>query len=211
MLTIAYASLAFQAPMLSARAPSSSSVRMGFQAETTADIKADSGVSAPFGFFDPVGFSTGEPILQENNVDAYNYIKEVELKHGRVAMLAALGFVVGEHFHPLFGGNIDVPSAFAFQQTPLQIFWPVVIFAIGGFESITSVPAFDVPVDRPWTLKNEHVPGGTLGFLGGNNFAASDPSGFKKMQTKELNNGRLAMMAIAGMVTQELVTGTKLF
>ena len=31
------------------------------------------------------------------------------------------------------------------------------------------------------------------------------------MQTKELNNGRLAMIAIAGMVTQEVVTGNKLF
>ena len=31
------------------------------------------------------------------------------------------------------------------------------------------------------------------------------------MQTKELNNGRLAMIAIAGMVVQEGITGGKLF
>ena len=31
------------------------------------------------------------------------------------------------------------------------------------------------------------------------------------MQTKELNNGRLAMIAVAGMVGQELATGGKLF
>ena len=30
-------------------------------------------------------------------------------------------------------------------------------------------------------------------------------------QTKEINNGRLAMIAIAGMVGQELSTGSKLF
>ncbi|CBJ27800.1 Light harvesting complex protein [Ectocarpus siliculosus] len=29
----------------------------------------------------------------------------------------------------------------------------------------------------------------------------------KKMQTKELNNGRLAMIGIAGMLVQELVNG----
>ena len=33
---------------------------------------------------------------------------------------------------------------------------------------------------------------------------------FFEMQTKELNNGRLAMIAIAGMVGQELATGAKL-
>ena len=31
------------------------------------------------------------------------------------------------------------------------------------------------------------------------------------MHTKELNNGRLAMIAIAGMVVQEGITGAKLF
>jgi hypothetical protein len=30
------------------------------------------------------------------------------------------------------------------------------------------------------------------------------------MQDKEINNGRLAMIAIAGMVVQELVSGSKL-
>jgi hypothetical protein len=32
-----------------------------------------------------------------------------------------------------------------------------------------------------------------------------------EMQTKELCNGRLAMIAIAGMVAQGLVTGAKIF
>ena len=31
------------------------------------------------------------------------------------------------------------------------------------------------------------------------------------MQTKELNNGRLSMIGVAGMVAQELVSGEKLF
>ena len=45
-------------------------------------------------------------------------------------MLAALGYPLAEVFHPLFGGNIDTPSFIAFQQTPLQTFWPAVVFAI---------------------------------------------------------------------------------
>ena len=39
----------------------------------------------------------------------------------------------------------------------------------------------------------------------------TDQAEYKIMQTKELNNGRLAMIAIAGMVVQEGITGAKLF
>ena len=39
----------------------------------------------------------------------------------------------------------------------------------------------------------------------------TDPAGRVEMQTKELNNGRVAMIAVAGMVAQELATGAKLF
>merc|ERR1719158_217927 len=68
------------------------------------------GVIAPFpDVFDPLGFATD---CSEGKLLFY---REVELKHGRVGMLAALGFLVGENFHPLFGGNIDVPSYVAFQ------------------------------------------------------------------------------------------------
>jgi len=39
----------------------------------------------------------------------------------------------------------------------------------------------------------------------------TDAAELKEMQTKELNNGRLAMIAAAGMIAQELATGNKLF
>jgi len=38
-----------------------------------------------------------------------------------------------------------------------------------------------------------------------------DPAEFKKLQTKELSNGRLAMLATAGMLAQEMATGKQLF
>merc|ERR1719506_2412552 len=79
-----------------------------FNGETYA--KSLPGVTAPLGFFDPMGFCSAEDIT-EGKIKFY---REVELKHGRVGMLAALGFLVGENFHPLFGGDIDVPAYLAF-------------------------------------------------------------------------------------------------
>ena len=38
-----------------------------------------------------------------------------------------------------------------------------------------------------------------------------DVAGLEAMQAKEINNGRLAMIAMAGMVVQEGVSGGKLF
>merc|ERR1711948_73893 len=51
------------------------------------------GITAPLGFFDPAGFS------KNGNIAVY---RNAELKHGRVCMLATLGMVVSEKFHPFF-------------------------------------------------------------------------------------------------------------
>jgi hypothetical protein len=177
--------------------------------------KALPGVTEPLGFWDPLGFCSDEK-LTEGKLKFY---RECELKHGRVGMLAALGFVVGENFHPLFGGDIDVPSYLAFQQTPLETFWPLVVFAI-AIPEIYSVFTFETvgandsrgkptPQGQPWAIRADHELG-NIGFdpLG---LKPTDPAELKEMQTKELNNGRLAMIAAAGMIVQELATGSKLF
>merc|ERR1719238_2644166 len=100
--------------------------------------KALPGVTEPLGFWDPLGFCEDEK-LTEGKLKFY---RECELKHGRLGMLAALGFVVGENFHPLFGGDIDTPSYLAFQQTPLETFWPIVVLAI-AIPEIFSVLKFE--------------------------------------------------------------------
>ena len=185
------------------------------------DVKVLAGVTAPLGFWDPAGFSEG---TEKGRVLFY---REVELKHGRVAMLASIGFIVAEQFHPLFGGDIDVPSYIAFQETPLQTFWGAVLFVIALLE-LDSIASFESPLSvgglwslisnegeltvepAPFEIKAERIPG-DLDF---------DPLGLRPergtaellaMQNRELNHGRLAMIGITGMVVQELVTHEKLF
>jgi len=167
------------------------------------DVKDLPGVTEPLGFFDPVGFT------EDKSEGKIRFYREVELKHGRLGMLAALGFLVGENFHPLFGGNIDDPAYLAFQQTPLQTFWPAVVTAIAILE-VFSVFTFNSPAGgEPWSIRSDHVPG-DLGF-DPMNLKPTDAEELKTMQTKELNNGRLAMLAAAGMIAQEFATGQKLF
>jgi len=137
--------------------------------DVLAKAKSLPGVTAPFGFFDPLGFCSD---CSDGKLCFY---REVEVKHGRVAMLASLGFLVGEHFHPLFGGNIDVASYIAFQQTPLQQFWPAVVAAIAIPELLSTSTFRDITVFNWWTVKPDRD-GGDLGF---------DPLGLKPKDPKK--------------------------
>ena len=217
-------------------------------------VRAMPGITAPFGFFDPLGFTNGcgtalerrharnsharaavriatltracirnashallrtrnfllaAPRARSASEGRVKFYREVELKHGRVAMLAALGFVVGEHFHPLWGGNVDVPSYIAWQETPLQDWMPLVGLVIMIHE-LTSVFTFNSPFGGEiFSIRSDYA-SGDLGWdpLG---LKPTDAAALKEMQTKEINNGRLAMIAVAGMIGQELAQGSKLF
>jgi hypothetical protein len=172
------------------------------------DVKDLAGVSAPFGFFDPLGFSKGK---SEGKIRFY---RESELKHGRVAMLASIGFLVHEQFHPMFGGRIDVPSFRAVQEINPDLVWRAGF--IMGLAEIVSIFTFNSPFpgatpygNELWTIRSDYEPG-DFGFdplL----YKPKEPENYKNRCTQELNNGRLAMLAWVGMVVQELVTQEKLF
>ena len=49
--------------------------------------------------WDPAGFLEGKSELEVNRY------RECEITHGRVGMLASLGFLVQEKFHPLFSAD----------------------------------------------------------------------------------------------------------
>jgi hypothetical protein len=72
------------------------------------------GAIAPTGYFDPLSLSrykSGNSIagmsstlsLSTSIESELKKWREAELKHGRVAMLATIGFLIQESFHPLFG------------------------------------------------------------------------------------------------------------
>ena len=168
----------------------------------------------PVGFFDPLNLSAGRP------AGTIKLWRESELKHGRLAMIAALGFFIGETYEdlPFFNGQISGPAIYQFQMMDdiNGHFWEVVLFIIaliegqnilGGWENYKETAERGTTVTAE--LKADYV-NGDLGFdpLG---LKPADADAFDLMRTKELQNGRLAMLGIAGMVAQELVSGQKLF
>lgn len=171
---------------------------------TAYTTKPVAGVLAPLGFFDPLKFSS------KVSEGRFKFYQEAEIKHGRVAMLASIGFPVAEQYHPLWGGNNDAPSYISFQSSPLQTFWFDVLLLIAVFE-VFSVFAFNNPFEgyEPWTIKDKHEPG-NFNFDPLNLKPIGDEK-YQNMKSKEINNGRVAMGAITIMVLQELFTGSKLF
>lgn len=94
----------------------------------------------PTGYFDPLRLSAGK------SEDTMKKWREAELKHGRVCMLASLGILVQESFHPMFGGNIVGPAINHFQQVQALYppFWYLILGSISIAEcwTITKVIVF---------------------------------------------------------------------
>merc|ERR1719160_360714 len=142
------------------------------------------------GFFgpdwDPAGF-----LDNKDKLEVYR-LREAEFTHGRVGMLASLGFIVQEKFHPLFSGA-GGPAIDQMPQLPVWL-WAVMITGIGAAESKR--------IAVGWA----EVDPGDIGFdpLG---LKPTDPAEFRVMQEKELSHCRLAMVAAAGFIAQEAVSG----
>merc|ERR1740138_1072874 len=158
------------------------------------------GAIAPAGEFDPLGFSSDVDELEMMR------LREAELTHGRVGMLASAGFLVQESFHPLFTAD-GGPAIEQIPKLPPAL-WFGMTLGIAICESLRIQKGWANPYEAPskiQTLKPDYYPG-DLGFdpLG---LKPDDPAEFRTMQEKELSHGRLAMLAAAGFMAQEAVTG----
>mmetsp|Transcript_32151 Transcript_32151/g.30647 ORF Transcript_32151/g.30647 Transcript_32151/m.30647 type:complete len:232 (+) Transcript_32151:57-752(+) len=167
------------------------------------------GATAPLGYFDPMGLSEGK---SKQEIKKY---REAELKHGRLAMVAFLGILVGENWNPLFEQQISGPAIYQFQEADAlnTYLWVFVLFGVAlveginiskGWESFEETAVRDSK-STVAELKENYV-NGDLGFdpLG---LRPTGQAEFDLIRTKEINNGRLAMIAVAGIIAQELVNG----
>ena len=137
--------------------------------------------------------------------------REAELAHGRVSMVAALGFLVQENFHPIFpdiGGPAARQLDAVLKTENGEGIMATLLFGVMLTEIARARIGWMPPSEGMQTLREDYTPG-DLGFdpLG---MGPKTDAEMLSMKNKELNNGRLAMIAMAGICAEEVMTGTEL-
>ena len=145
---------------------------------------------APVGYFDPLKIAT-----KENT----QYLREAELQHGRIAMLASVLIPGFEMMKPDTLGINTLSNMGLDSQLP---FW----YSLAVLEFYRMYTGWNSPFygdnRKPFSLSKDYQPGNLLRLN-------PDKVTQRKYNT-ELSNGRLAMLAAAHMIGSELATGETL-
>merc|ERR1719156_160215 len=158
-------------------------------------FESELGVQEPVGFWDPAGFTA------DGSVENFQRRRQTELKHGRVAMLATMGYITPEitgkipgYLSPSAGLKFeDIPNGLAAISKVPTVGWAQIAAYFGfcefsgGFEDYKS----GTPGDYGWKV-----------------LTSDDPAEKTKKLSAEIANGRLAMVAIIGMFFQDGLTGS---
>lgn len=130
-MKLSIATIALACTGAAAFAPSAKSIRKTSLAVASFEAPEElPGVLAPVGFFDPLGFA------EKADANTMKRYREAELAHGRVSMLAVVGFLVGEYVEGssfLFDSQITGPAISHLAQVPVG-FWVMLTIGIGAAE-----------------------------------------------------------------------------
>jgi len=163
--------------------------------------------------FDPCG-------LVGSNTDLYAY-REAEIKHARLAMLAAAGWPLAEKWDDGLANLLGWPSIIEENagRNPSvlngglglvsPVYWVGVLAFAAGIEAFSEFKKARAKADdSAWMVTGSFVPG-DIGFdpLGLYTTFGTSDSAKMVMETAEIKNGRLAMCAVVAYLVQEFVSG----
>jgi len=205
-------------------APSTSSPNTALAAGQ-ADLEAIAAKANPkVGFYDPMGLAEKD-FWGKGNEATISFLRQSEIKHGRIAMFAFVGYIVQSNFvfpwaqtlagapHP----SADLVPEAQWDAVPLGAKWQIfaVISALELWDECGGGGAMPHYMNGrqpgkypPFTLFRDNV-----------HFVLDlyDPFGFNKNMSEEtkerrliceLNNGRLAMIGIFGFLAADKVEGS---
>jgi len=160
------------------------------------DATKEIGALTPLGFFDPLKLCTYDPANCPD--DEFAQLRYTELKHGRCAMLAVVGYLTTAA-GVRFPGAEDIPGGIgALSAIPgmvwLQMAATVVLMETANGRMAQIGKDFTGTAEFPGDFRN--------GFIDFGWDKQSDAWKTNK-RTIELNNGRAAQMGIFGLVTHE--------
>ena len=162
--------------------------------------------------FDPLGiakldvFSSGD----DDYLRVKNY-RDAELRHGRLAMLAAAAWPIQELVHPWLNRALEAPDLLTEDGRSPSVLngglgngpIPLVLAFTALSAGLLDLKAIDIKEAKGY---ENWVPG-DYGYDPLNLLKGASPVAVKNMQAKEINNGRLAMVAVLAYVVQEATTG----
>jgi hypothetical protein len=166
------------------------------QAASTTSLKSfenELGAQDPLGFFDPLG------MVADGDQEKFDRLRYVEIKHGRISMLAVVGYLVAEAGVRL-PGNVDY-SGLTFADVPNGFAAFNTISGAGIGQVVAFIGALELAVMKDITggefvgdFRNDAID------YGWDTFDADT-----KMQKRaiELNQGRAAMMGILALMVHE--------
>jgi len=172
--------------------------------ETKADLQALAAKANPaIKFFDPLNLAEAE-FWGTSNEATIGFLRESEVKHGRIAMLAVTGYLV-TYAGVRFPGAEDIPSGFAALDALPGMVWAQMIATWAMMEA-----ANQDQYAAPWGMNQNSLGESPAEFKGDFRNGALD-FGWDKLsaETKlrkraiELNNGRAAQMGILALMVHE--------
>ena len=163
-------------------------------------LEGMAGSTKPLEKFDPLG-------LANVGSDAtFAWFQASELKHSRCAMVAATGFLIqaaGIHFPGMLSKDISFESLSS--MNPVDQ-WAAVPDA-GKWQIIGTILVAEIATEAQGThyMKGGDLPTMVIPPI---DFSGVDPATLKKKRSSELNNGRLAMIAIMSFISEHNIPGS---
>lgn len=145
-----------------------------------------------------------DPFNLASNPDNLLKYRNSELKHARLAMLAAVGWPLAELFHSDLAGQWHLPNALNINDRVPSVLNGGLgnispIFWIGAVTAAALVEAFSGAAGE--------IQSADLGFDPLGIMSSENQKQARFLADSELFNGRLAMLAITGFAIQEFATG----